>query len=396
MSFSSILLTRPAPTPPQYPSLPLSPLPPHPPHLPTAPLPLPCTQDPVELEASNVRLKPYLKQLNALKAHLAAQLRELDDSRAFIALGISKEASEAVIKKAYHSKAIKLHPDKPGGDTAKFQQLQASYHEILKKKAESAAMEREMRGDDEEEEDKEEEDEEKRREKREQREKAKKPSAAEGEAERAGHVLEGLGEVLEQVKEAADACARVGQLALRWQKRMDKAARQSYPDDLLGMYRVLKEANNERDKGSDKGVDKGSEKGSENGGKGHVLECSAQLAIGPLERVCELMQTLSSLAMELPSCGFRYGLATAASAGYMKVVEGAMGAGLDAIKSVGALMTADQQLGSCVARLKEARRFVLEGPEGDEGMGAVLAQMLTSAFKGNTGAVGQAAERAVR
>ena len=37
-------------------------------------------------------------------------------------------------------------PDKPGGDTAKFQQLQASYQEILKKKAEAAATEKEMNG----------------------------------------------------------------------------------------------------------------------------------------------------------------------------------------------------------------------------------------------------------
>lgn len=39
-----------------------------------------------------------------------------------------------------------LDPDKPGGDTAKFQQLQASYQEILKKKAEAAATEKEMNG----------------------------------------------------------------------------------------------------------------------------------------------------------------------------------------------------------------------------------------------------------
>ena len=65
-------------------------------------------QDPVALEESNIRLKPYLKQLNALKASLSCQLRELEDSRAFISLGISKEATEAMIKKAYHSKAIKL------------------------------------------------------------------------------------------------------------------------------------------------------------------------------------------------------------------------------------------------------------------------------------------------
>jgi hypothetical protein len=41
-----------------------------------------------------------------------------------------------------------LDPDKPGGDTAKFQQLQASYQEILKKKAEAVATEKEMNGGD--------------------------------------------------------------------------------------------------------------------------------------------------------------------------------------------------------------------------------------------------------
>ena len=156
-------------------------------------------QDPVQLEAANTRLKPYLKQLNALKAHLTTQLRELEDSRAFIALGISKEASEAVIKKAYHFKAIKLHPDKPGGDTAKFQKLQESYHEILKKKAEAAALDREMRGDEGEDEEDEEEKDEEDKEKKKDTKKEKTRSPADCEAEKAAHVVEGLGEVLEQV-----------------------------------------------------------------------------------------------------------------------------------------------------------------------------------------------------
>ena len=232
-------------------------------------------QDPVQLEAANTRLKPYLKQLNALKANLTTQLRELEDSRAFIALGISKEASEAVIKKAYHSKAIKLHPDKPGGDTAKFQKLQESYHEILKKKAEAAALDREMRGDeeDEDEEDEEEKDEEEKQKKKDKK-KDKKRSPAECEAEKAAHVVEGLGEVLEQVllmmyplmihslmihfldapttsndvpvplllphqvSEVADLCAKIGQLALKWQKRMDKACKLNFPENLVHMYKV--------------------------------------------------------------------------------------------------------------------------------------------------------------
>ena len=178
----------------------------------------------------------------------------------------------------------------------------------------------------------------------------------------------------------ADVCAKIGQLALKWQKRMDKACKLNFPENLVQIYKVsiaphygpsltytvscrtllnlmpgirnthflnqiLKDANVDRDK--DKGSDKEGtprESRSKMNKDAHVLECSALLAIAPVERVCELMQTLSSLAMELPSSGFRYGMATASSNGYMKVVEAAMGAGLDAIKSVGALMSAEQQV----------------------------------------------------
>jgi DnaJ-class molecular chaperone len=41
-------------------------------------------------------------------------------------LGVGKSASEADIKKAFRSKAHKLHPDK-GGDKAKFQELNEAY-----------------------------------------------------------------------------------------------------------------------------------------------------------------------------------------------------------------------------------------------------------------------------
>lgn len=337
-------------------------------------------QDPLALEASNIRLKPYLKQLNALKASLSTQLRELEDSRAFISLGISKEATEAMIKKAYHSKAIKLHPDKPGGNTAKFQQLQASYQEILRKKAEAKATEREMRGGDEEDgyesfSDREDDE-------RKEKKAPRKRSAAEEERERAVSVLEGLGDVLEQVKEAADQCARVGQLAIKWQKKVDKACRLPFPEDLTQLYKIIRDTEKKGRKGE---LEK--EKDSEQ----FLCECSAHLAVAPLERVCELMQTLSSLAMELPSCGFRYGLATAGHASYMKVVEAAMSSGLDAIKSVGALMSAEQQLLSCLNRLKEAKKYAFDSEE----VRGILVQMIQAGFRGNSSTVGIAAERAV-
>lgn len=84
------------------------------------------------LESVNSVLKPYLKQLSTLKAQLTIQLKELRDSRAYLCLGVTADASDATIKKAYHMLAIKLHPDKPGGDTAKFQQLQDYYQDIMK------------------------------------------------------------------------------------------------------------------------------------------------------------------------------------------------------------------------------------------------------------------------
>lgn len=45
----------------------------------------------------------------------------------YITLGIEKTATDAEIKTRYKKLASKLHPDKPTGDTAKFQELQTAY-----------------------------------------------------------------------------------------------------------------------------------------------------------------------------------------------------------------------------------------------------------------------------
>src|SRR5205809_290085 len=46
-------------------------------------------------------------------------------------LGVGKNASADEIKKAFRRKAVELHPDKEGGDEAKFKELNEAY-EVLK------------------------------------------------------------------------------------------------------------------------------------------------------------------------------------------------------------------------------------------------------------------------
>lgn len=86
-----------------------------------------------------------------------------------------------------------------------------------------------------------------------------------------------------------------------------------------------------------------------------------------------------------------------------------MSSGLDAIKSVGALLSAEQQLNSCLNRIKEAKKYIFDFDkndrdkereartenEGKKEVRTILVQMILSAFRGNSATVGIAAERAV-
>lgn len=81
-----------------------------------------------------------------------------------------------------------------------------------------------------------------------------------------------------------------------------------------------------------------------------------------------------------------------------------MSSGLDAIKSVGALLSAEQQLTSCLNRMKEAKKYIFDFEKGDKEakeneskkeVRTILVQMVLSAFRGNSATVGVAAERAV-
>lgn len=56
--------------------------------------------------------------------------KDVNTTKFYETLGVSKEASSDEIRKAYRKLAAKLHPDKVGGSQEKFQDLQAAY-EIL-------------------------------------------------------------------------------------------------------------------------------------------------------------------------------------------------------------------------------------------------------------------------
>lgn len=149
-----------------------------------------------DLEASNTLLKPYIKQLAGLKALLSVQLKDLEDSKAYLALGISKNSSDSAIKKAYHSQAVKLHPDKPGGDTKKFQKLQDLYQEVLKKRKDDGAA-NEFSKDNE-----------------------NDPQTV-AETNLANEFVSTMERVLGELQVEVSKCGELGQLNLQWQKNID-------------------------------------------------------------------------------------------------------------------------------------------------------------------------------
>jgi hypothetical protein len=303
-----------------------------------------------ELERSNILLKPYIRQLSSLKASLTTKLKDLEDSKAYMSLGVAKDASESEIKKAYHSKAIKLHPDKPGGDTAKFQQLQTDYQEILdKRRAEGldAAIDSEVEQD----------------------------PKTQGEAMQAREILEQMAQSLDAIKNAADKCSNIGQLSIQWQKLVDKATEKGFPEAFLELAKLMQQG--KKRKGSVAKIS--------------MDAISAQNAVAELEVVCETMQNLSTLAMKLPGCGFRYGLATAVHTTYMKTVEQAMSCGLSAMKTISSLLTADDQIASCERKVAESMKQANITREIHD----ILVEMIVTAFRSSYVSIRLAAEKAV-
>jgi len=301
-----------------------------------------------ELEASNNALKPYIRQLAALKASLTSQFKELEDSRAFIALGLNKNASDAAIKKAYHSKAVKLHPDK-GGDKEKFQKLNDLYQEVLKaRRADNAAHEASMQSQ-------------------------LDPQTKEA-AQKAREILDEMELTLREVKLAADRCGRLGQRCIRLQSLFDAAAAVKFPKGVKKIEKLLSKRSDCTDYSLDSD-EKFKKKSSLD-----IKCCEATLSLPPLEKICEAMQSLASAAMNLPSCGSRYGLSAAKNSSFMKLVEASMSAGITALKNISNIIVIDEQVNGTVERFHELKEKAAELPEIHD----LLLNLISTGFRSRT------------
>lgn len=462
---------------------------------------------PDDLEGANASLKPYLKQLSGLKASLTMQLKDLQDSRAFLALGLSSDATDDDIKKAYRTLAIRLHPDKPGGDTARFQQLQDAYQEIMKKrksdKAEHDAMEEVRRrrsppqqqqqqqqqstksdgnksgrkktngsdssgdsskdrgmykggesddreatdresvsgdvGDD----DNDDEDRAKvenddvdtinavdaeifdgdtydggdgsdtRKRIEEGKERKKKDTTARGnnnnddddeeefeellseikkfrmesadevcegddgvgpkvylsEAEHAQAILKQITEVLVHIKHAAGQCTQLAQLNIKWYKMIEKAMEQ--PNAFKEVYKLVIACT-----GSKSVLKRVNVKSLIS----NIEACALHQAIAPVESLCEWAQRISALAMELPNnCGIQYASAAAANKTFIQTIERSMHLSLSALKTVLSLISTQEQLASCMRRVKDSMKLASDNMEIQD----LLLEMVRTGVKSN-------------
>jgi len=86
-----------------------------------------------ELEEMNRALDEYILRQMCFKSEIVDEIARLHENSAYAILGVSSDATDAELKKAYKIMAMQCHPDK-GGDKEEFQELNNAYERIMEQR----------------------------------------------------------------------------------------------------------------------------------------------------------------------------------------------------------------------------------------------------------------------
>lgn len=86
-----------------------------------------------QLEELNRALDEYILRQMCFKSEIVEEIARLHEDSAYAILGVSPDATDAEIKKAYRLIAMQCHPDK-GGDKEEFQELHNAYEKIMEQR----------------------------------------------------------------------------------------------------------------------------------------------------------------------------------------------------------------------------------------------------------------------
>lgn len=86
-----------------------------------------------QLEEMNRALDEYILRQMCFKSEIVDEIARLHEDCAYAILGVSSDATDTEIKKAYRVIAMQCHPDK-GGDKEDFQELNNAYEKIMEQR----------------------------------------------------------------------------------------------------------------------------------------------------------------------------------------------------------------------------------------------------------------------
>jgi len=195
------------------------------------------------------------------------------------------------------------------------------------------------------------------------------PKVYSSELEHAQAILKQITEVLVHIKHAAGQCTQLAQLNIKWYKMIEKAMEQ--PNAFKEVYKLVIACT-----GSKSVLKRVNVKSLVS----NIEACALHQAISPVESICEWAQKISALAMELPNnCGVQYASAVAANKTFIQTIERSMHLSLSALKTVLTLISTQEQLSSCMRRVKDSMKLASDNMEIQD----LLLEMVRTGVKSN-------------